>query len=246
MTLRAAAPVLACAVLAAQAGAGSAATAAAARDEPRGRELSDERRDSRWAYVEETTWARERPADKAAPVRRLEPWTEDDTPELVLVLEERADARGRLWVRARLPMRPANRTGWIRRAQLGTYNRVTSKLLVDRARLRATLFRDGRRVWSSAVGVGKPRYPTPAGRFYVRERLRPSDPRGLYGPLAFGTSAYAPSLSDWPGGGIVGIHGTDQPSLIPGRISHGCVRVPNARILALGRLMRLGTPIEIR
>jgi len=32
----------------------------------------------------------------------------------------------------------------------------------------------------------------------------------VYGPVAFGTSAYA-RLSDWPGGGVVGIHGTNEP-----------------------------------
>ena len=40
-------------------------------------------------------------------------------------------------------------------------------------------------------------------------------------------------MTDWPGGGIVGIHGTSQPGLIPGKISHGCVRLKNADILKL-------------
>lgn len=212
----------------------------------KGRVLSDERRDSRWAYVEETTWARAKPDEKASRVRRLEPWTQDGTPELVLLLEERADARARMWVRVRLPMRPANRTGWVRRAPLGRYNRVASKLLVDRRRLRATLYRDGKSVWTSPIGIGKPGWPTPVGRFYIRERLVPSDPGGIYGPLAFGTSAYAPFATDWPGGGVVGVHGTDEPALIPGRISHGCIRVPNTSIRRLGKLLKLGTPLQVR
>ena len=53
-------------------------------------------------------------------------------------------------------------------------------------------------------------------------------------------------LSDWPGGGVVGIHGTNQPQLLPGRVSHGCVRVPNAAIRRLARLMPIGTPVRIR
>ena len=52
--------------------------------------------------------------------------------------------------------------------------------------------------------------------------------------LAFITSATSPTLTDWPGGGIVGVHGTNTPGLIPGRISHGCVRLRNADILKLG------------
>jgi lipoprotein-anchoring transpeptidase ErfK/SrfK len=34
--------------------------------------------------------------------------------------------------------------------------------------------------------------------------------------------------------------------LVPGRPSHGCVRVPNAAILRLARLMPVGTPVHIR
>ena len=53
-------------------------------------------------------------------------------------------------------------------------------------------------------------------------------------------------LSDWPGGGVIGIHGTNEPYLIPGRPSHGCIRVPNRAISRLYRLMPIGTPMRIR
>jgi lipoprotein-anchoring transpeptidase ErfK/SrfK len=43
----------------------------------------------------------------------------------------------------------------------------------------------------------------------------------------------------------VGVHGTNQPEIIPGRISHGCIRMRNAAILALARLMPVGTPLTI-
>jgi lipoprotein-anchoring transpeptidase ErfK/SrfK len=87
---------------------------------------------------------------------------------------------------------------------------------------------------------------TPKGRFWIRERLRNLGGNPIYGPWAFGTSAYSDTLTDWPGGGVVGIHGTNQPQLIPGRPSHGCVRVPNAKISRLVKLMPIGTPITIR
>ena len=44
---------------------------------------------------------------------------------------------------------------------------------------------------------------------------------------------------------FIGIHGTDRPELIPGRISHGCIRMRNADILALAKLMPIGTPLTI-
>ena len=66
-----------------------------------------------------------------------------------------------------------------------------------------------------------------------------------YGPVAFGTSARSETLTDWPGGGFVGIHGTDRPDLLPGRVSHGCIRMRNDDIVELARLMPVGTPVTI-
>jgi lipoprotein-anchoring transpeptidase ErfK/SrfK len=95
------------------------------------------------------------------------------------------------------------------------------------------------------VGVGKASTPTPAGSFYVRDRVtRYASP--FYGPVAFGTSARSATLTDWPGGGFVGIHGTDRPDLVPGRVSHGCVRLRNADILRLAAMLPVGTPLQIR
>jgi lipoprotein-anchoring transpeptidase ErfK/SrfK len=53
-------------------------------------------------------------------------------------------------------------------------------------------------------------------------------------------------LTDWPLGGYVGIHGTSEPQLLPGRVSHGCIRMRNDDIVRLARLMPIGTPLTIR
>jgi lipoprotein-anchoring transpeptidase ErfK/SrfK len=99
-------------------------------------------------------------------------------------------------------------------------------------------------VFRAPVGVGKRGTPTPGGRFWIRERLRLRGHGGMYGPLAFGTAAYS-VLSEWPKGGVVGIHGTDEPQLIPGRPSHGCIRMRNKDIRRLGRILPIGTPLQI-
>ena len=111
--------------------------------------------------------------------------------------------------------------------------------------LRATLYKRGRQIWSAPVGIGAPSTPTPPGNFWIREKFKTSGPGGLYGPVAFGTSDYS-VLTDWPGGGVIGIHGTNEPSLIPGRPSHGCIRVQNAAIAELWHLLPIGTPLLIR
>jgi lipoprotein-anchoring transpeptidase ErfK/SrfK len=206
------------------------------------RVLSDERTITRWAHANQRVLARRAPRRSAPSVARLRYQTEDGYPEVYLALEQRRDAAGRDWVRVRLPMRPNGRTGWVPREALGSFRVVRTALRVNRGTLRATLYRRGRVVWRSPIGVGAPGTPTPRGRFYIRERLPGFG--GVYGPVAFGTSAYS-RLSDWPGGGVIGIHGTNQPGLIPGRPSHGCVRVPNRAILRLRRLMPVGTPVRI-
>ena len=130
------------------------------------------------------------------------------------------------------------------RRTLGGYATVTTRLDIDTRRLRATLYRDGKPVLRAPIGVGAPGTPTPTGRFYIRDKLTQyASP--FYGPVAFGTSARSPTATDWPAGGFVGIHGTDQPGLIPGRISHGCIRLRNADILALARRLPIGTPLTI-
>ena len=130
------------------------------------------------------------------------------------------------------------------RDALGRLRIRTTSLEVDQRALKARLFDKGREVWTASVGVGGPSTPTPNGRYWIRERLPNLGGSAAYGPLAFGTAAYS-RLSEWPGGGVVGLHGTNAPGFIPGRPSHGCIRVRNDKILALDRLMPVGTPLWI-
>ena len=66
---------------------------------------------------------------------------------------------------------------------------------------------------------------TPIGLYYVTVRFRPvTEP--FLGSFAFETSAYS-KLSEWPGGGVVGLHGTTSPQLLGQAVSHGCIRISN-------------------
>ena len=162
----------------------------------------------------------------------------------MLALEEREDETGFPWVRVRLPVLPNDATGWVPRQALGPYTVIRTRLVLDRKRLRAKLVRGGKVFFRAPIGVGKAKWPTPAGDFYIRNKLTKfEDP--FYGPIAFGTSARSAVLTDWPGGGFVGIHGTNRPSLLPGRVSHGCVRLRNRDIVRLAKLMPVGAPVRI-
>jgi lipoprotein-anchoring transpeptidase ErfK/SrfK len=228
--------------LAAQAA--SAQQALPAANPPDATRLSDERSETRWAYPQRRAKVRSRPSSRARTVTRLRLLTEDRFPELYVVLSRWVDPRGHEWLKVRLPMRPNGRTGWVPRSALAELNAVHKYIEVDKRRLRIRLFDRGKLVFRARVGVGKAGTPTPSGTYYIREKFRV---RGvpLYGTHAIGTSAYAPTLSDWPGGGVVGLHGTNQPGLIPGRPSHGCMRLKNRDIARLYRLAPRGTPIHI-
>ncbi len=201
---------------------------------------------SRWGFVERRVSARTEPDPTARVVGKLSLRTEDGTDELVLALARKRGTDGRQWLRVRLPIRPIGSTGWIPMSALEPLVAVQTWLRIDTRRLRATLIRSGRVVFRARIGVGQSRWPTPRGDFYIRNKFVDFPRDTIYGALAFGTSAKSEVLTDWPRGGIIGIHGTNRPALIPGRISHGCIRMTNRDILRLGRLMPVGTPLSIR
>lgn len=198
---------------------------------------------TRWAPVLRASIARRVPGLNGDPVGQVPTRTPDGTTNIV-VADGESDVNGTIWVRVGLAALPNGVEGWVPRSSLGGWSFVDTRLVIDRARFTATLFRAGRVIFRAPIGVGAPGTPTPAGQFYIRDRLS-GFASPVYGPLAFGTNARSPTLTDWPGGGVVGIHGTNQPGLIPGRISHGCIRLTNAAIVRLGQLMTVGTPVTV-
>jgi hypothetical protein len=244
-------PLVLLAVLAAPAAA-TAADAPPLRpkgdESPLGTEtLSNEETLTRWAHTNLLGAIRSEPSTSSKAVGKLRWNTEDGVPEVYVVLQSKLiEGQDQAWLQIRIPGRPNGRKGWVREEQLSNLKTITTHLTIDRGALKATLRKNGRKIWSSPVGVGRPGLETPAGRFWIRERLSNLGGSPVYGPWAFGTSAYSDKLTDWPGGGVVGIHGTNEPQLIPGRPSHGCVRVPNRRIRKLAKLMPVGTPLLIK
>lgn len=219
-----------------------ASMASAAAPAPADVVISNETTTTSYAYPVETSSAHISPDAASKTVAKLHFLTEDGLPEIYLVLASHTGADGVQWMKLRLPMRPNGKTGWVTADSLSDLHTVHTQLVVNRTTLRATLYKNGRKVFTTVVGVGKASTPTPAGNFYVREKL--TNLGGAYGPLAFGTSNYS-TLSEWPKGGVIGIHGTDEPGLLPGRVSHGCIRIPNANVVKLARLMGLGTPVRV-
>ena len=149
------------------------------------------------------------------------------------------------WYRVQLPIKPNGVTGYVRAAAVDT-GRVRSRVLVDLSARRLTLFRNGKQAFRTTVAVGSSATPTPTGRYYVNQRLIPSDDSGPYGPAAIGISAYSNVLTGWVQGGPVAIHGTNEPWSIGRAVSNGCIRVRNEVLRRLFRVTPAGTPVLIR
>jgi lipoprotein-anchoring transpeptidase ErfK/SrfK len=172
----------------------------------------------------------------------LSEFRHDFRPRVVLALGIRRDAKGAAaWYRISLPGRPNGRTGWVPAASVEVMP-IQKEIVIDVGDRRLELRNAGRVVLRTRVAVGAPGMETPLGLFYVMAKFRPTAP--VLGAFGFETSAYS-KLSEWPGGGIVGIHGTNTPWLLGQAVSHGCVRVANEAILRLKDLVPVGTPVKI-
>lgn len=154
-------------------------------------------------------------------------------------------ACGASWYRVKLPMRPNGAVGYVRPGEVSV-ERVFTRILIDLSERRLSLYRRGKLVLSTPVAVGSSSTPTPTGRFYVNQRLVPTNPDGPFGPAALGVSAFSDVLTGWVQGGPIGIHGTNADWSIGRAVSNGCIRVPNATMRKIFSVTLGGSPVIIR
>jgi len=166
---------------------------------------------------------------------------DNGAPLVFLVQEEKGD-----WLRVLLPVRPNGSTGWIRGRDV-RLGQIDYRIVVELSAHRITVM-DGTGVFlTEPIGVGTASTPTPGGLYYVKELLKPPSPNGPYGAYAYGLSGFSNQLTSFAGGeGVIGVHGTNDPSSLGKDVSHGCIRMSNAGITRLAARLPLGTPVEIR
>lgn len=163
---------------------------------------------------------------------------ESGAPLTLLVVARRDE-----WLEVALPQRPNGSTGWVR-AQDVILHALAYGLEVSTDHNTLTLTENGRSVKTYPIATGTGGTPTPHGSFFLTELIEPTNEG--YGPYAFGLSAFSDVLTSFGGGpGQIGLHGTDDESTIGQSVSHGCIRMSNADIAELARLLPLGTPIVI-
>ena len=199
------------------------------------------------ARVVAPTWARREPG-KIPVVTKVSPLAEWGGGEVqYLVLGSRL-VDGRRWLRVRLPERPNDAAGWIP-AGVTRDSTTAWRIVISTSAARMTVERAGRRVVSFPAVVGKPQTPTPRGLFAIDEPIR-QPPGSELGPWALFLTAHSRVLDDYGGGpGRIAIHGRAGPLLanpLGTAASHGCIRIPNARVRWLARIAINGTPVEVR
>lgn len=191
-----------------------------------------------------TLTVRSAPVAGARVVARLSEFRAHDyRPRVVLALAvENGPLGDPAWYKIAVPGRPNGRVGWVRAAQVSV-KPMPWQVVVFRGSKVLQVWKGDRMLYQSKVAVGAPGMETPTGLYYVTVRFKPVRQTFL-GSFAFETSAYS-KLSEWPGGGVVGLHGTQQPWLLGKEVSHGCVRISNQSAEFLRARIPVGTPIRI-
>lgn len=160
---------------------------------------------------------------------------------LVFLVKQRAAG----WEKVYLPVRPDGSTGWVKDSSVNL-SLDPYRVVVSLSAHSVIVYEQNKQLYKMVAGVGRSALPTPLGTYYIVELLKQADPNGLYGPYAFGLSAFSNMLYSFGGGpGEIGLHGTNEPGLLGGNPSHGCIRISDANILKLARLLPLGTPVQI-
>lgn len=171
------------------------------------------------------------------PIEALDHPTALDSPLVFVVIETR-DA----WLHVQLPVPPVGSTGWVRESDV----RLTKhgyRVTVDLGD-RRLLVLDGSEVLLDApIAVGARGAPEP-GTYYIKELLRTPGPDSVYGPSVFGLSGYINAPAS-PEDTLVGIHGTNDESVIGQEVVEGSIRLSNEDLDRLVGTLPLGTPVEV-
>jgi lipoprotein-anchoring transpeptidase ErfK/SrfK len=183
----------------------------------------------------------DQPGDPSPAPRTVTSPRASGTATVFLVLQRRGDMAEVL-----LPIRPAGSSGWIRQADV----RLTQhrwRIVVELAAYRLTVFQGPDVVRVETIGIGTAGTPTPGGRWYTTELLKPPRPDGPYGAYAFGLSGFTGREDGPPSAfGQMGLHGTNDPSTLGRSVSLGCLRLSNDAISALATQLPLGVPVDVR
>ncbi|NQX65213.1 L,D-transpeptidase [Paenibacillus alba] len=107
------------------------------------------------------------------------------------------------------------------------------RIIVDLTDFQLYLLDVNRVVRAFTIGIGKMLTKTPTGEYFIINKQ--PNPGGPFGVFWMGLSK--PHY---------GIHGTNDPSSVGRRTSHGCIRMFNEDVLQLAAIVPIHTRVTIR
>ncbi len=182
-------------------------------------------------------------------------------PQVFLIEGQAQGPAGDLWYEVLLPMRPNGTTAFVPATDVSV-SKTLYRLKVVRNKFSVYFYEGCELVDRFKVGIGNGATPTPVGNFYLQALYKLPNPNTVYGTYAYALSGYSEAIKQWQGGdcagvsaaearegkcgGIIGLHGTNDPDGSIGRyVSNGCIRMRNKDIESMVPMLPLGTPIEI-
>lgn len=108
-------------------------------------------------------------------------------------------------------------------------------IVINVPQLRLHVYEDGVFDHAYPIGVGRSVTPTPVGEWIIHGK------RGRSSNRATG----ATFVHFGPPGKAYGMHGTNQPYLLPAVLSHGCVRMEDQNALEISAHAQRGNPVSV-
>jgi hypothetical protein len=148
------------------------------------------------------------------------------------------------WARVLLPSRPNGSTGWVFTGDAAVeLARNPFTVTVRRDAFELDIMKLGRLVGTWKIGIGKPEFPTPAGRAFIIASI--AETVNTYSPIVLPLSFHSDSHQTFRWGpGTVGIHTWPDNSFLGKADSDGCIRVTKETLDKLVELP-LGTIVNI-
>ena len=161
---------------------------------------------------------------------------------LSLMIVDRSDDGS--WLKVQIPVRPNGTEAWIKAGDAAiTSHHFHAEVNVSSRSV--TVWNGDEVVAQTGAVVGADRSPTPLGHFFINDLVEKYD-GSAYGPYILSLSAFSEALDSFGGGvPVIAIHGTNNPSLIGGAHSNGCIRIPNEVVRVLAETVPMGTPVDI-
>ena len=153
------------------------------------------------------------------------------------------------WLQVMVPVRPNERTGWIK-ASDAVVQPNTHRVVVSVSARQVTHWDGDSVVGTYPCAVGADRSPTPVATGFVANRIdMVKAGYGLnagYGPFLLGTSIHSEALATFNGqDALIAIHGHGQTATVGHNVSNGCCRMYDADITTMWPLVPLGAPVHL-